>query len=55
MLQLSIVYIILVIVVALSLYEIVKTVVTAFKSPNPTKCMGCYLKESCDVNGDKFK
>lgn len=52
--QLIVVYIILALVGALSIYEIVKTVVAAFKSPNPTKCMGCYMKESCETNPTKF-
>jgi hypothetical protein len=45
--QLTIVYIIITAVVATTLYRIITGIYNTFKSKRPSKCMNCYLKETC--------
>jgi hypothetical protein len=47
MTQLTIVYIIIAAVVAVTLYRISVSLLATFKSKKPSKCANCYLKEVC--------
>lgn len=47
MTQIIIVYITLAAVAVITIYSIGHTVMEAVKSKKPSRCAGCYLKESC--------